>query len=121
MRGSSSSNRKVTRSQTTNQFNLGEVQREEQGESRPSIPIMASQPPDPPPITLITSTLPVVQPVGLLPATPMVPLPSFDGNPNQDPRAHVQSFSNVVVMSLVNDDRYALLWFSSTLKGKALE
>jgi len=82
---------------------------------------MAFQPPDPPPITLITSTLPVVQPVGLLPATPMVPLPSFDENPNQDPRAHIQSFFNAVVMSLVNDGRYALLWFSSNLKDKAFE
>lgn len=109
MRRSSSSNRRVIRSQTTNQFHLRELQREEQGESRPSVPIMASQPPDPSAITLITSTLPVVQPVGLPPATPMVSFPSFDGNPNQDPWAHIQSFSNAVVMSLVNDDCYALL------------
>jgi hypothetical protein len=51
----------------------------------------------------------------------MVPLPSFDENPNQDPRAHIQSFFNAVVMSLVNDGRYALLWFSSNLKDKAFE
>ena len=82
---------------------------------------MASQPPDPPAITLITSSLSVVQPVGLPPATPVISFPSFDENPNQDPRAHIQSFSNAVVMSLVNDDCYASLWFSSTLNGKALE
>ena len=82
---------------------------------------MASQPPDPPPITLITSTLPVVQPVGFPAATPMVHFPSFDGNPNQDPRVHVQKFSNAVIMNLVYDDCYALLWFPSTLKGKTLE
>lgn len=36
-------------------------------------------------------------------------------------RVHVQSFSNAVIMSFINDDRYALLWFSSTLKGKRFE
>jgi hypothetical protein len=79
---------------------------------------MASQPPDPPLITLITSTLPIVQPVGLPPTTFMVLFLSFDENPNQDPRAHIQKNSNAVVMNLVNDDRYVLLWFSLTLKGK---
>ena len=117
MHASNSNNRKVTRSQTHN----NRLEENEEVESVPPTPTMASQPPDPPPITFITSTLPVVQPVGLPPATPMVHFPSFDGNPNQDPRVHVQSFSNDVVMSLVNDDRYALLWFSSTLKGKAFE
>jgi hypothetical protein len=121
MRNLYSSNRRVTRSQTDSRINSKELERKQQGESESPVFAMASQPSDPPPITLITSTLPVVQLVGLLSATRMVPLPSFDENPNQDLRAHVQSFFNAVVMSLVNDDRYALLWFSSTLKGKALE
>ena len=111
MRRSSSSNRRVIRSQTTNQFHLRELQREEQSERWPSVPIITSQPPDPPAITLITSSLSVVQPVGLPPATPMVSFPSFDENPNQDPHAHIQSFSNAEVMSLVNDNCYAYFNF----------
>jgi hypothetical protein len=61
MRGLSSSNCRVTRLQTTNKCHSEEDQGEEQGESRPSVPTMASQPPDPHPITLITRTLPVVK------------------------------------------------------------
>lgn len=34
---------------------------------------------------------------------------------------HIQKNSYTVVISLINDDRYILLWFSSTLKGKALK
>ena len=82
---------------------------------------MASRPPDSPPMTLIMSTLSIVQPVGLPSVALMVVFPSFDGNPNQDSRMHVQSFLNAAVMSLVNNDGYSLLWIFSTLKDKALE
>ena len=94
MRGSSLSNHWVTKSQTTNKFHLKEGQRKKQGESRPSVPTMACQSLDLPLMTLITNTLHVVQSVGLLSTIPMVPFPSFDGNPNYDPWVHVQSFSN---------------------------
>ena len=48
------------------------------------MPIMIFQPMDPPPIIFITSTLPMVQLVGLPPDTPMVLFSSFDMNPNQN-------------------------------------
>ena len=115
-----SSNWRITRSHTHNNW-LDDNEVEKQGESVPPTPTMASRPPDSPPMTLIMSTLSIVQPVGLPSVALMVVFPSFDGNPNQDSRMHVQSFLNAAVMSLVNDDGYSLLWIFSTLKDKALE
>ena len=78
MRASNSINQRITRSQIHN----NRLKKNEEVESVPPTPTMASQPPDPSPTALITSTISVVQLVGLPPATPMVHFPSFDGNLN---------------------------------------
>lgn len=45
---------------------------------------------NPRPITLIASTLPVVQLVALSLATLMFLFPMFDGKPNQDSKTHIK-------------------------------
>lgn len=80
MRGSNSINRIIIQSQAYSNARSKEIDKEEQGESKPPVPTMASQPPDQPSTTFITSTLPVVQLVGLPPATPIVLFPLIDGN-----------------------------------------
>ena len=120
MHVSNSSNQRIISSRIHNN-RLEDNEVGKHGESVPPTPTMASQPPNLPLITFMTSTFSVVQPVDLPPATLMGSFLLFDENPNEDPRMHVQSFSYVVVMNLVNDDCYVLQWFYSTLKGTALE
>ena len=45
----------------------------------------------------------------------------FEGLSDQDPQKHVRNFANTCVSNQVSDDRYLLIWFPTTLRGKAAD
>ena len=70
---------------------------------------------------MVMEDLPIVVPINL-PIMPMYPhFQTFEGLTHQDPQKHVRDFANTCVSNQVSDDRYLLIWFPTTLRGKAVD
>ena len=93
--------------------------------ANPLHPGQAPQQPQPQPGQLapyiVMEDLPIQVPISL-PVMPMYPhFHMFEGLSDQDPQKHVRDFANICVSNQVSDDRYLLIWFPTTLRGKAAD
>ena len=70
---------------------------------------------------IVMEDLPIVVPVNL-PIMPMCPhFQAFEGQTHQDPQKHVRDFATIFISNQVSDNKYLLIWFPTTLRGKAVD
>ncbi len=85
-------------------------------------PEVCANPPDPnihiDPM-MLSKGLPITVPNGLKRVTIATNLFKFTGFPNENPTTHVERFVEVLIISLVTNHDYYLIWFPSTLADSA--
>ena len=89
-------------------------------EEGPEVGEMAQPPPRIDPLVMPRG-LPIVVPRDLTPASILTNLPRFYRSRDEDPSLHMERYIETLTSSLVTNEGYYLVWFSTTLQEEAYD